>query len=130
MTNFGVIDNGSTTGPSSYIGSTAGGVSSLAGDAGGGFFGDSFSNLNNSLGTIGKIGGGISSLAGIYSGFKMLGMAEDELDIKKDQWSMAKEELQHMQESRKRITAGYMGGNSGVNRNTGRQSTLSANRIG
>lgn len=128
MDNFGVIDNGSTVGPSSYIGSTAGGVSSLAGDTS--WMGDSFSNLNNSLGTLGKISGGISSLAGIYSGFKMLGMAEDELDIKKDQWNMAKQELQHMQESRKRITAGYMGGNSGVNRSTGRQSTLSANRVG
>lgn len=115
-------------GMGSNVGPAIGGASSLAGDTS--WMGDSFSNLNNTLGTLGKIGGGISSLAGIYSGFKMMGMAEDELDIKKDQWKMAKEELQHMQESRKRITAGYMGGNAGVNRNTSRQSTLSANTIG
>ena len=82
-------------------------MSALGGDTS--FLGDSFSTLNDSLGSLGKIGAIGSSLAQSYVGLKALGLAEDELDIKKDQWAMSKKELQHMQASRKRITNSYMG---------------------
>ena len=52
---------------------------------------------------------GISSIAQIGLGFKALGIADDELDIKKDQWDMSKKELQHMQATRKKLTAQYAG---------------------
>ena len=72
------------------------------------FLGESFSTLDKTLGTVGKIGTIGSSLAQAYVGLKALDLAEEELDIKKDQWKMSKEELQHMQASRKRITTSYM----------------------
>ena len=73
------------------------------------WFGDSFGSLDKTLGTIGKGMGAVSSIANVYLGFKALGLAEDELNIKKDQWAMAKQELKHMQATRKRLTASYMG---------------------
>lgn len=78
----------------------------------GGFFGDSFKDLNSTLGTAGKLLGGFSSLAQIGLGFKALGMADDELDIKKDQWKESKAELNHLRATRKRISDSYMSGSA------------------
>jgi len=78
-----------------------------------GWLGDSFSDFNKSMGSVGKIMGGVSSLANIYLGFKALGLAKEELGIKKDQWAQAKQELNHMRATRKRLTASYMGRSQG-----------------
>jgi len=85
-----------------------------------GWLGDSFSNFDKSMGSVGKIMGGVSSLANIYLGFKALGLAKEELGIKKDQWAQAKQELNHMRATRKRLTSSYMGRSSGGNA-TGKQ---------
>ncbi len=69
--------------------------------AGGGF--------DRGVGMLSKGVGAATSLGQLYVGLKSLGLAEDELDIKKDQWKMSKEELQHMQATRARLTASYMG---------------------
>ena len=70
------------------------------------------------LGALTKGVGIASSLGGIYVGLKSLGIAEDELDIKKDKWAMGKQEIQHMQATRKRLTASYMGNGPTNNRAT------------
>jgi hypothetical protein len=72
--------------------------------------GDSFSNFGNTMNTLGKIGGGLSSLGNLYLGYKSLDMAEDKLDMLKEQHEASMAELRHMQETRKRLTASYMGG--------------------
>ena len=64
---------------------------------------------DTTLGTFGKIGGAAASLGQIYVGLKSLDIANQELAIKKDQWDMSKKELQHMQDTRKKLTASYMG---------------------
>ena len=115
----GVTDAMQINGPGKWDG--AGGVD-LGGtnDIAGGntsFMGDAFSSFDKSVGTLGKIGTLGASLGGIYVGLKSLGIAEDELDIKKDQWAMSKAEMQHMQATRKRLTASYMG-NSGGSKST------------
>lgn len=66
--------------------------------------------MDTFMGNAGKVIGGVSSLANIYLGFKQLDMAKQELGIKKDQWAMAKGELKHMQDTRKRIGQSYTGG--------------------
>ena len=57
-----------------------------------------------------------SSLAQMYVGLKSLGLAEEELGIKKEQWAMSKQELQHMQATRKRLPNSYMGNGPTNNR--------------
>ena len=84
--------------------------SSVGQGANDGFFGDAFGTFNNTIGTVGKLAGIGSSLAQTYLGLKALGIAKDELGIKKEKWAMAKQELQHMQATRRRLTASYMGG--------------------
>ncbi len=74
-----------------------------------GFGQDSSMDFSSIMGDFGKFTGGVSSLAQIGLGFKSLGMAEDMLDIKKDQWKMAKEEMNHMKGVRSNLTASYMG---------------------
>jgi len=66
-------------------------------------------SVDQGMGIASKGIGMASSLGQLYVGLKSLGIAEDELDIKKDQWAMSKAELQHMQETRKRLTSSYMG---------------------
>ena len=61
-------------------------------------------------GNFGKVMGGVSSLANLYLGFKQLDMAEDALNIKKDQWKEAKNELNHMRGVRDRINKSYTTG--------------------
>jgi len=65
--------------------------------------------LDRGMGLAGKGIGLASSLGQLYVGLKSLGIAEDELKIKKDQWAMSKAEIQHMQGVRRRLTASYMG---------------------
>lgn len=101
---------GQNAGPTTQLGETSTIDFSSSYDS---FMGDSFSTLDKTLGTVGKITGAASSLAQIGVAFKSLGLAEEELDIKKDQWAMAKGELKHMQNTRKKLTASYMGGASG-----------------
>ena len=60
-------------------------------------------------GTVGGVADIATSLYGMYMGSQQLGMMEDQLDIKKDQWDMTKQELKHMQGTRKRLTNQYMG---------------------
>ena len=85
----------------------------------GSFWGNSFSNFNNSLSSIGKIAGIGSSLAQTYVGLAALGIAKDELAIKKDKWNMAKQEIKHMQATRRRLTSSYMNGGKGVGSGSG-----------
>jgi len=66
-------------------------------------------SLSGTLGNVGKFAGGLASLGQIYVGLKALGIAEDELGIKKEQWGMAKNELLHMQNVRRKLSASYMG---------------------
>jgi len=65
--------------------------------------------MDTTLGGLGKMASGAASLGQIYVGLKSLDIAGEELDLKKDQWKMSKEELKHMQATRKRLTASYMG---------------------
>lgn len=69
-------------------------------------------NVDQGLGMAGKVIGGISSLANIYLGFQNLGMAKDELKIKKDQWKESKAELNHMRATRARIGQSYTTGSA------------------
>jgi len=55
-----------------------------------------------------NIAGGLASLAGIYTGFKELGMAEDQLDIAKEKWAVTKDEMNRIKGVRDKITLDYM----------------------
>ena len=66
-------------------------------------------NMDSIIGNGGKIIGAAASLGNIYIGLKQLDIAEEELGIKKEQWAMSKEEVEHMRATRKRLTASYMG---------------------
>jgi len=80
--------------------------------------------IDQGLGSFGKLTSGLASLGSIYIGLKSLGIAEEELAIKQDQWKMSKAELEHMQNTRRKLTASYMG-----NRHTpGRSSPASPSR--
>jgi len=50
---------------------------------------------------------GLGSLASIYSGFKMMDMYGDQLDIAKDQWATTKQELARVQGVRNKLNAEY-----------------------
>jgi hypothetical protein len=50
---------------------------------------------------------GLGSLASIYSGFQMLDMYGDQLDIAKDQWATTKEELNRVRNVRNKLNESY-----------------------
>jgi hypothetical protein len=54
------------------------------------------------------IASGLGSLANIYTGFKQLGMMEDQLDIAKDQWAETKSELARVKGVRNKLNSSYM----------------------
>ncbi len=54
------------------------------------------------------IASGLGSLANIYTGFKQLGMMEDQLDIAKDQWAETKSELARVKGVRDKLNSSYM----------------------
>ncbi len=57
----------------------------------------------------GQLAGGLGSIASIYTGFKTLGLMEDQVDIAKDKWAETKKELANVQGVRKKLNTTYMG---------------------
>ena len=51
---------------------------------------------------------GLGSLASIYTGFKSLGLYEDQVDIAKEQWAETKSELTRVKGVRDKINTNYM----------------------
>ncbi len=102
--------NDLTLGQNEYAGMQADGTlgtTSAAFDTNTGSTGP-FDTFNSTMASAGKIASGVASLGQIYVGLKSLDIAKDELKLKKDQWKMSKEELQHLQGTRKHITQSYM----------------------
>lgn len=54
-----------------------------------------------------NLAGGAASIAGIYTGFKQLGLMEDQVDIAKEQWSETKTELARVKKVRNDLNASY-----------------------
>ena len=77
--------------------------------ADGGYWGDSFGTFDKTLGTLGKGLGAVNSLAQLGLGFAALGVMKDEMKIKQEKWDEARKELKFMQNTRKNLTASYMG---------------------
>ena len=72
-------------------------------------FWDKGGTLDTGMGSFGKMAGGMSSLANVYLGFQNLDMAKEKMGIYREQWDMAKQELKHMQGTRKAITNKFAG---------------------
>lgn len=74
---------------------------------------NSFTNgMSNSfntdaLGTLGGIGDLAGGLFSMYQGNNIMGMYEDQLDISKDKWATSKAELEHLKNTRSRLTSQY-----------------------
>jgi hypothetical protein len=62
---------------------------------------DTFSGIAN-------VAQGLGSLANIYSGFKMLDMYEDQLDMAKQQWATTQQELARIKKVRDTLNSSYM----------------------
>ncbi len=54
-----------------------------------------------------NLAGGASSIAGIYTGFKQLGLMEDQVGIAKEQWKETKTELARVKKVRSELNSSY-----------------------
>ncbi len=87
--------------------------SSVGQGANDGFFGDAFSNFDNTMGSVSKLAGIGASIFQSYVGLQGLKIAKEELGIKKEKWAEAKRELNWMRNTRHKLTNKYMGRSSG-----------------
>jgi hypothetical protein len=56
----------------------------------------------------GALLGGLGSLGNVALGFKGLGLLEDQLGLKREQWNESLAELNHLRDTRDRISTAYM----------------------
>lgn len=66
-----------------------------------------FDNFNQGFATVSAGIQGISSLANIYAGFKQLDIANEELDLKKQKFKQATNELNRVRRVTSRLTASF-----------------------